>query len=182
MIYYTGVGARATPKDVLEKMRVYAVVFAKLGYTLRSGAADGADTAFEIGAESQNGNREIYLPWREFNGSDSPHFNISQKALEIAGDIYGDRARWNRTKSSVKCLMSRNIYQVLGLTLDTPSSFVVCWTPDGVITHTERTRSTGGTGQAIACASLNQIPVFNLKNNGEEERLLDFIGGLDDKE
>lgn len=178
MIYYTGVGARTTPNDVLKRMIAFATAFAELGYTLRSGAADGADTAFEIGADYQNGRKEIYLPWRGFNGNDSPHFNISPEALRISGEIYGER--WERTRSSVKCLMSRNIYQVLGLTLDTPSSFMLCWTPDGVITHTERTRSTGGTGQAIACASLNQIPVFNLKNNGEEERLLDFIGGLDE--
>ena len=48
--YYAGIGSRKTPKDICELMtRVARYLYFK-GYTLRSGAADGADTAFEIGA------------------------------------------------------------------------------------------------------------------------------------
>lgn len=46
---YTGVGARATPRPVCERMTSLASTLERLGYVLRSGAADGADAAFESG-------------------------------------------------------------------------------------------------------------------------------------
>lgn len=159
-------------------MYSFGKAFATEGYTLRSGGADGADTSFEFGCDEVKGRKEIYIPWPRFNGRTEAILPPEKytDALEVAAEIYGDR--WTYLRSYVKLLMMRNIYQVLGYDLDTPSSFVLCWTPDGVRTASERARSTGGTGQAIACASLNQIPVFNLKNEGEEERLFDFLGGL----
>ncbi len=179
MIFYTAVGARKTPNDVLKKMVVYGTVFAELGYTLRSGAARGADAAFEYGCDLSQGEKEIYLPWQEYNSSKSELYHISELAYTIAEEIYG-LDRWRRVSSGVKKLMARNIYQVLGLTLDTPSKFVLCWTPDGIETAEERTRRTGGTGQAIACASQYDIPVFNLQREDTEDRLLDFVGAINE--
>ena len=73
MKYYTGVGARATPKDILKLMEDIAFKLAQKGYVLRSGAADGADTAFEIGAKAyaeQIDERvtlaQLYIPWASF--------------------------------------------------------------------------------------------------------------------
>lgn len=171
---YTGIGARKTPEPVLKKMRDFGSVLARLGYTLRSGAAAGADTAFETGCFSAMGKRDIYLPWPHFNNHPSPLHQVSQDALKMAEDYYP--YGWTSLTQGVKKLMARNMYQVLGSELDSPSDLVICWTPDGARTKEERTRSTGGTGQAIACASDNGIPVFNLFNNNEDERIIDFLG------
>ena len=51
---------------------------------------------------------------------------------------------------------ARNMHQVLGPDLKSPSDFVICWTKDG--------KASGGTGQAIRVAEDFNIPVFNLKN------------------
>ena len=46
---YTGIGSRNTPKEVLELMKTIGKYLGCLGYELRSGGADGADSAFESG-------------------------------------------------------------------------------------------------------------------------------------
>jgi hypothetical protein len=63
MNYYAGIGARETPEEVLKQMESISSRMRELGYTLRSGGARGADTAFESNSGSQ---KEIYLPYRGF--------------------------------------------------------------------------------------------------------------------
>lgn len=171
--FYTGIGARNTPKEILDVMNDIAIELGDYGYTLRSGGADGADSAFEEGCDFVRGLKEIYLPWENFNNNPSPLHQVADGALEIAEDIYG--ARWRNIHTAVKLLMSRNIYQITGKTLDERSDFVVCWTPDGCRTKADRTKNTGGTGQAIAYADIMSVRVFNLYNEGEYERLMKFI-------
>lgn len=48
MKYYTGIGSRQTPKDILKLMEDIAFKLAQKGYILRSGAAGGADTAWNL--------------------------------------------------------------------------------------------------------------------------------------
>lgn len=168
---YTGVGSRKTPDNILALMDDIAVDLGDFGYTLRSGGADGADTAFEDGCDSVRGKKEIYLPWEGFNDNKSTLYNITPAAYEIAEEVYG--ARWRNIGVGVMKLMARNMYQVMGRTLDIPSDFVVCWTPDGATT--KRGIATGGTGQAIVYANMNSIPVFNLKNKNDFERLMKYI-------
>lgn len=67
-MFYTGVGSRETPRDVQAVMYKFAQKMALHGAVLRSGGADGADTAFELGCDKQQGKKEIYLPWQGFNG------------------------------------------------------------------------------------------------------------------
>lgn len=142
---YTGVGARATPKGVRDRMTKLASLLPD--WTLRSGGADGADLAFENGAL----NKEIFLPWEGFNNNDSLLYTQSKEAREIAAKIH---PKWNDLKESVKKLHTRNIHQVLGKDLKSPSLFLVCWTENG--------EDIGGTRTAIICAKENNVPVFNL--------------------
>jgi len=170
-MYYSGIGARKTPDNILLLMEDIAGDLAGAGYVLRSGGAQGADMAFEEGCVVSSGAKEIYLPWEGFEDNNSPLYDISPEAYAIAEEVYG--ARWRNIGVGVMKLMARNMYQVMGITLDKPSDFVVCWTPDGATT--KRTGATGGTGQAIAYANMNSIPVFNLKNNKDFERLMKYI-------
>ena len=64
--YYTGVGSRSTPQDIMELMTQVATKLEALGYSLRSGAADGADTAFENGVINPL-NKQIFIAWEGFS-------------------------------------------------------------------------------------------------------------------
>lgn len=157
MKYYTGIGSRETPLNILNMMTNIAMLLVKHGFILRSGGADGADSAFENGAT----NSEIYLPWKGFNGNISPLYNISESAMKMAREYHPS---WNSLSTAAKKLMARNCMQILGSDLNTPSQFVICWTKDGCENKATRKSSTGGTGQAIAIASDYGIPVYNLRN------------------
>lgn len=167
---YAGVGSRSAPHEILRKMTRIAERLRERGYTLRSGAAQGADAAFEAGAGSA---KRIYLPWPGFNGHDSDLSSPSVDAMRMAEMVHPN---WKALGQAAQKLMARNSHQVLGNTLRSPVDFVVCWTPDGCETEAERSTKTGGTGQAIAIADRWGIPVFNLARKDAVERLRMHIG------
>lgn len=170
--FYTGIGSRETPEEVLNVMHAIAVSLWRSKWTLRSGGAAGADTAFERGAGPMS---VIYLPWRGFNGRwgmvntvDKP----SLAAYKMASDIH---PAWQSLGAGAKAMHARNCHQVLGWTLEEPSQFVVCWTPDGCEDESTRAKSTGGTATAIVLASRRGIPVFNLQKEDAKRRLNAYL-------
>lgn len=148
--FYTGVGSRQTPEKILSHMTSMAKTLSDKGYILRSGGADGADTAFENGAFS----KEIYLPWKGFNNNTSQLYDVCEEAIKLAKDLH---PKGNSLRESVLRLHARNCYQVLGKDLNTPSEFLICWTVGG--------EAIGGTATAIRLAERWGIPVINLGNN-----------------
>ena len=150
MLYYTGVGSRKTPKEILFIMKSFAIKAAEKGFILRSGGAVGADNAFERGCYSVKGIRNIYY---------ADH--CTPKAMIIASKFH---PTWNKCSVYAKMLHGRNALQVLGDDLIIPSKFLICWTPDGCMSHNERTIKTGGTGTAISIAEYYNVPIYNLKN------------------
>jgi hypothetical protein len=151
MKFYSGVGSRQTPRPVLKLMKKIASLLADQGYVLRSGAAEGADQAFEMGCDSVSGKKEIYLPWRSFNGNISPFYRITQAALDMAADTH---PAWDKCSQGAKKLHARNCYQIMGGDLKTPSEFVVCWTVGA--------KPTGGTATVLKIAVVNNIPIYNI--------------------
>lgn len=170
-LYYAGIGSRETPFEILELMKAIAKILANQGIILRSGAAGGADEAFEIGCDQVNGPKDIWLPWNGFNNHKSKNLP-SPAHFEKASQFH---PIWENLKQGAKRLHARNVGQVWGADLATPVLFVLCWTPDGCEHHRTRSRQTGGTGMAISMASLAGIPVFNLANDDALERLYDLI-------
>lgn len=153
MKYYAGIGSRTTPEHVLERMQRLAGILEGKGYTLRSGGAKGADSAFERGC----GRSEIYLA-REDNPIWCKAFT---ELFHPAPDRLSDYARQ---------LMDRNSLIMLGLNGNTPVDFVVCFTDNG--------KAKGGTGQAIRMAQWLGITVYNFYNEEDIKQLKQFIGGL----
>lgn len=158
--FYAGIGARKTPSNILQQMMQMASELEQFNAILRSGAANGADTAFEDGVMNYD-NKAIYLPWSGFNGrrakaSDGTFvpfytdYDLCNKANEIAARYH---PAWERCSSTVKSFHRRNVAQVLGDDLKTPSRFVVCWTEGGL--------RRGGTGQALRIAEAHDIPIFD---------------------
>lgn len=153
MRYYTGVGSRSTPKDIIERIEVIGQLLAVNQFTLRSGAADGADLAFERGCDSRRGQKEIFVPWAGFNGNQAPFIPIMPEAFALARSVH---PAWHKLSDAGKRLHARNCYQVLGKDLKTPSSFLICYCP---VVNGE---PTGGTRTAIKLAEKYKIPVWNL--------------------
>lgn len=169
--YYAGIGSRQSPPDVLTVMERLGHALART-HILRSGAADGADAAFERGALAGQGTAEIFLPWRGFNGHSSTLTTVSAAALALAKTVH---PAWERLGEGPRKLHARNMNQVLGESLSEPVEFVACWTPDGCESERERRQTTGGTASAIVLASRHGIPVFNLQKAGRAQALAVFL-------
>ena len=158
---YAGIGSRETTPAVLAQMEQLALRLANAGWTLRTGGADGADTAFENGHRAGAGtdNLEVYLPWNGYNGraADNAHGTIvldaatGNLAEAIAAKLH---PAWSRCRRGARALHARNVAIIQGRNLDDDVDAVVCWTRDG--------GATGGTGMGIRIARERDIPVFNL--------------------
>lgn len=152
--YYAGIGSRETPPGVEPMIEEVGRILSERNFVLRSGGAPGADSMFE---KYHTGEKEIYLPWKNFNNNGSDYYldvfidRIIDKSMDIAKKHH---PRWNQLSDAAKKLMCRNTFQVLGFDLETPVSFIVCWTKSGKIE--------GGTGQAMRIAKGLDIPIFNL--------------------
>lgn len=152
MDFYAGVGSRETPFPILTIMETLARELRKQGWTLRSGHADGADHAFEDGAD---GKAQIFIPWEGFNQrSEIKGMTFcppSDAAYVMAAEFH---PAWNRLTPGARSLHARNCHQVLGPDLDDPVAFLWCWTKGG--------KQKGGTATAIKIAESNDVPVYNL--------------------
>lgn len=176
--YYTAVGSRETPVDIQIHMMRVAKRLRELEWVFRSGKAAGADAAFQVGAQTHlradyDGTfGEVYKPWKSFQTApDSRTFDNEdghtlwdwwdidasklpnwKEAQEIASNIH---PAWDKLKTGAKALHSRNVYQVLGKDLNTPSKFLVCYSkPSGQSVS-------GGTRTAYELARSYNIPCFN---------------------
>jgi hypothetical protein len=156
--YYAGIGSRETPLSLQPLIHELVELLNANGYTLRSGGAPGADTFFEEKAAL----KEIYLPWKGFNGNASPLYqsldpDFYALCRKIAQEFHPN---WGRLSWPVQKLMARNTMQIIGSGFNEKhSEFVVCWTKDG--------KASGGTGQALRIAKHYKIPIFNLFNEAD---------------
>lgn len=172
-LFYTGVGSRKTPKDILDFMVLCGKRLADLNYIGRSGGADGADTAFWEGFElcqKLDKKFEMYLPWDNFNNYNSYQKHIIdssktsnfQEAINLMKTVHPAPNNLSRGATN---LHGRNVYQVLGYNLDTPSNVCILFSKpnkngDGVA---------GGTNTAYQLAKKYNIPIYNLYNDNELE-------------
>jgi len=160
-MYYTGIGSRSTPIYALRHMRMIGYYLGIMGFTLRSGGADGADKAFEDGADQafkendKHGAKDIYLPWKGFNNNESKLILDTMEHKDDAYSVaYNHHPNWMACSDVARKFHARNSFQVLGDKLGSPSAFIICWTPDSKIT--------GGTGQALRIATEHDIPIMFL--------------------
>lgn len=160
---YAGVGARLTPTVIAQEMSALAMQLAMRGYGLRSGGAKrpkdapegtgSADQAFEQGCDMMRGHKAI----RGATGQQSAHDHAA---------LY--HPAWDKCSDAAKSLHARNSLVMLGDWLDTPVTFVVCYTPRGAVV--------GGTGQSLRIAAAYSVPVFNLAVPGHGDALREWLG------
>lgn len=175
-LYYTGVGSRKTPPEILDVMRKLGAYLAQRGIILRSGAADGADTAFEEGCDMVNRNlKQIFLPWNGFNNRTDREVGVITKidpkieaqAIKIAQEIH---PAWDALKQGAKKLHTRNIYQGLGPEISRPSNFLV-----GYAELDKNGMPKGGTRTAIQLAVKYNIRNYNLFKKEDLQRVVKLL-------
>jgi hypothetical protein len=164
---YAGIGARATPQDVLGLMTMAAKELSDFGWKLRTGGARGADSAYARGTM----NREIHLPWDGYEdlfiNAGDPTLKIpriNERIISIAAEHH---PQWPKLSKGVRSLMCRNVTIVLGALAEDPADMIICWTPNGQIA--------GGTGHAMRVGYGFDIPVFNLFHQSDIDRMVDFV-------
>ena len=153
-----------------------AYKLASYGFIGRSGSATGADTAFEIGHDlfSQDTGIvrfESFLPWDGFNGHTNDDVHVVATGLpkyhEAKLIMSSVHPKYNRLTQIEKKLHNRNVFQVLGVDLTTPSSLLVCWAkPRGVYSvH-------GGTNTAYQLAIRHNATILNLYEKSHLDRFM----------
>lgn len=154
---YAGIGSRQTPKEIMTAMTGAAASLESIGWMLRSGAAYGADRAFERGVKNDM-LKQIFIPWEGFNERRTTEDGVfciigslQEQALKIAEHHH---PAWERCSPAAKALHARNCFQVLGPVLNDPVRFVLAWTEGG--------RGGGGTGGALRLAQSLGIECIDL--------------------
>lgn len=183
----TGIGSRETPDDVLDLMHRIAYMKAKEGFLLRSGGADGADTAFEVGfktfcAENSIPFEErmcIYLPWVGFNERSGKEcvsltsLTVSEKnfLMTCAQKVH---PAFSRLSTGAMLLHTRNILQIRGheKTGLRCSDEIVYWTPGKI-------EPTGGTRTAVKFAEYLGLKTQNLNDSIVRKKYEMYVSGFE---
>lgn len=165
--FISGIGSRETPIPVLREMeQVGAWVRSQQTYDLwlRSGHADGADHAFERGAQDRC---IAYLPWATFNSgkaflANKTFSGVVQSCPAHDWLVTHFHPTPSRLSPGAVSLHRRNGPIILGPAYEeswpvsswVPSNAVVCWTRDAKVV--------GGTGQGLRIAKAFGVPIINM--------------------
>lgn len=203
MAYYTGIGSRETPPEVISVMEDAAYRLARMGFTLRSGKAGGADAAFQTGMQNyyetlDNGKQqeyctrlaEIYIPWDGF-ASDNEHLwdfwdlplsyldtLMPEQILVREEMLQGIHPNYEalKRKRGAFALHSRNMHQVLGANIlePRPSSFCLYFAGED-----KNGNPKGGTATAVNLSKKYGVRTLNLNTPERLVLLEQFLTNLE---
>jgi len=169
MKYYAGIGSRSL--SAAQKKFCWRVGrwLADLGWTLRTGAAQGADQAFAEGALSVGGSVILCLPWNSYESHwvDQCLVQSCASARVLSNHDHGHHASVDtyhpapeKLSGAVRKLHARNSLII------TPCTFVLAF--PGI--------NLGGTGQGIRIAEGDGIEVIRLDIPEQRKRVEDKVG------
>lgn len=200
MAAYSGIGSRETPPEVISIMEDAGFRLARIGFTLRSGKAAGADAAFQRGAQKYHSIEpgispariaEIYIPWKGFRGGDglSDLYDVLPDHLDRqfpgneemrwdwVKEVHGG---WEKLSQGARKLHERNIHQLFGPDLGNAylnqSKFVIYYAPE-----TKAGNPKGGTATAVNLAKKQGIRTLNLLHDANREVLEKFLVSMEKK-
>jgi hypothetical protein len=197
-IPFTGIGAEHAPKHITDVLTEIGYLLAVTGRTLRSGGSKGCSMAFEAGANNAfkkslceqrpltpkvssayHPVKEIFLPYRGFeNHADDAYFEYDN-ALKariigfIKSGVLCEHFDEIQNPFLIKDYVAR-VFQLLGKTLNKPSKFMICWSPDGARTHEESSPKIGQTYVSICLAEILKIQTFNMENKSDFDKIVEW--------
>lgn len=196
---FSGIGSRETPPDVCRDMAAISAAACSRGFTLRSGGAGGADLACEDQVPEHR--KEIFLPWKGFNGSSSRYYPAPVSDASIAAATARLAPSFDPSRILDFDGAKADPIDVAGRALLIARHFHPAWDRCSqgaqklhtrnvpqvlgqtlsspvkfVLCWTKDGGASGGTGQAIRIANALGIPVLNLQNRLVRQRVLSFLG------
>lgn len=183
---YTGTGSSSTPDVILNLMTEIGMAMGREGITLRTGGDLRSDVAFRIGAEYVSGERQIFLPPKQYLGTlddfSSEYFCIGDRnteaetALAWAKKVWDMREtpdQWNDLRILQRYKQACVSMELMGPTMSSPTQLVICWMDD----HDRELE------QLIKMAELISadphidyvIPVLNLKLKSNRDLITNMI-------
>ena len=159
---FTGVGHRVIPMAVRSFLFEAGAIMSANGYKGYSGIASGSDTCFQKGCESVGGE---FLALRPFSGYGETSVSLNtitvnveelqnyQEARYIASLIH---PIWKELSYKVQSLHTRNVYEVIGLDLESPTDIFLMYAKVSSATTVE-----GGTNTAYQLAREFNIKTLN---------------------
>lgn len=180
--WYTGVGSRHAPTEIVRRCVALAIALQKLNMSLRTGDAIGCDAAFSVGAGGRvigtsagMVERESPACTKDDRGTRVQIFKPTETigwtvgALRACLDYSEDLSRRPELH---RRLLLRNMRQVLGPRGEDPSNFLVYWSPEPNCVCIDRRKSDGGgTRYAVRRAHLSGVPCFHLSEKTDDEIL-----------
>lgn len=176
--YYTGVGSRDITQEEYRLLKQIGTRMSELGYWLRSGAADGSDSAFQHGAcYDQEIKTEIWIPWKSFQSElqqGTPYVNYyipTKDMFETARNFFIEKKIipwYDNMPQGPKALHGRNYYQVVGFPSENNLSKVCIYCAD----ESRKGDVAGGTRSAVMVARYFSIPTYNIRIKEQKEELL----------
>jgi hypothetical protein len=195
---FSGIGSRETPADVCRDMTLICSRLAARGFTLRSGGAPGADLACE--AQVGPASKEIFLPWKGFNGSKSSLYPSSLSDAAIAAEamrqapsfdpsalLRFDGSAASPLELAVRALLiAKHFHPAWDRCSQAAQKLhsrnvpqILGRTLDKPVRFalcwTKDGRASGGTGQALRVAQHLNIPILNLHDALVRQRLLSAV-------
>lgn len=169
----TGIGTRKTNRQAFSMLYGIARRMAYQGWNLRSGGAIGSDTAWERGWEGFD-TKQIFLTRGTSTviakntacGRISDYGDIWLEAEDIASRIH---PRWENLDETSQALHTRNVFQILGLDLQSKTDVVAAYAPPA------GNSVKGGTATAFNLARAKGIPTFNLWTTDGQLQFFAFI-------
>jgi len=146
------------------------------GFIVRSGAAGGADAtvneAYLLCDADVVTEPEVYVPWKGFgedirNGITYSIQGNNNAARTIAQSIH---PAWDKCSIGTRSLHTRNVCQILGSDLNTPSTVVLYWCPE------RGGKPTGGTATAVNLARKYGIKTVNMLHSDWSNQLREALG------
>lgn len=177
MKYYTGIGSQTITEEESVLITSIGEVMARKGYILKSGAARGADEAFQLGACNVNPSMtDILLPWGSFKDRLQSSFEGINYRVPTAGEFRVAREYlvaeciipwFDSMKPANKKFHGRNYYQVMGMV--NTSVVIYC-------ANEANSEVSGGTRTAVMIARELGIPTYNLRIKKERDKLRSLLG------
>ncbi|UKS72190.1 DprA-like DNA recombination-mediator protein [Klebsiella phage KpLz-2_45] len=140
------------------------------GFSIRSGKAPGADQAFQSGFENSLSaadyirDPQIFLPWKTFERDNVfvsdryDRYDYSPESIAKAEAIISTvHPVWDRLTDGQKRFHIRNVFQILGEDVESPSAFLIACAPED-----SEGLPKGGTRSAFKIARDRDIPCINI--------------------